>query len=332
MGRHPHHRSSLPLKQIRPPICKKKRKMSSYRRTIRMTAAPPLAGGALKLQGDDIHGYHSIQIEEEQVAFAGWLNRLLKDDKEVAHLLPIAEEGCDMYGKIDDGIILCKVVNFACPGTIDHRAINKGSDLTTFHKHENITLAVQSAKSIGITVINMDSHSLSSTGNKKWLVIGLLWQLIEMYLFKEITLSWCFSACPTRRTRTCANSPTRRCSSDGSTTTWRRLAVVVVRGTSPATSRTARSTPNCSARSLLLILVWTRALWRKDFWGREPRRCCAKRTRWDAGSLSPPRMLKMATNVSTLPSVQTYSTSILDFASRRWKLATWACPPEKTSN
>ena len=23
---------------------------------------------------------------------------------------------------------------------------------------------------------------------------------------------------------------------------------------------------------------------------------------------------------------------ILDFASRRWKLATWACPPEKTSN
>ena len=82
------------------------RKMSSYRRTIRMTAAPPLAGGALKLQGekktfviselvrtfisfiiwgsyeyhplssgiqavchpgDDIHGYHSIQIEEEQV-------------------------------------------------------------------------------------------------------------------------------------------------------------------------------------------------------------------------------------------------------------------------
>jgi len=96
---------------------KKKRKMS-YRRTIRMTAAPPLAGGALKLQGDDIHGYHSIQIEEEQVAFAGWMNRLLKDDKDVAHLLPIAEDGCDMYGKIDDGIILCKVVNFACPGTI----------------------------------------------------------------------------------------------------------------------------------------------------------------------------------------------------------------------
>ena len=28
------------------------RKMSSYRRTIRMTAAPPLAGGALKLQGE----------------------------------------------------------------------------------------------------------------------------------------------------------------------------------------------------------------------------------------------------------------------------------------
>ena len=32
--------------------------------------------------------------------------------QDVAHLLPIADDGCDMYGKIDDGIILCKVILF----------------------------------------------------------------------------------------------------------------------------------------------------------------------------------------------------------------------------
>ena len=187
------------------------------------------------------------------------------------------------------------------------------------------------------------------------------------------TLSWCFCACPTRRTRTCASSPTRRCSSDGSTTTWRRsaifsvskcvcvcdifldddtfrLAVVAVRGTSRATSRTARSTPNCSARwftslpslptsstspVLLLKMFADRSRWSwcgqerygektfgRESWGliknfvrfwwqveqcddevtmpamvtkqsdgdNLSRRCCAKRTRWDAGSLSPPRL------------------------------------------
>ena len=144
------------------------------------------------------------------------------------------------------------------------------------------------------------------------------------------TLSWCFCACPTRRTRTCASSPTRRCSSDGSTTTWRRSAIFSVSkcvcvwcwdgSTKPHVVDVTDSltmkpsgwqlspceelhqrhqrqrdlhraalpgdyiTPlfvffhqliflivKNVCRSLLLILVWTRALWRKDFWGREPR-------------------------------------------------------------
>jgi len=156
----------------------------SIRASIRQSI---LVQGALKLSGDDIHGYHSINVEEEQVAFAGWLNHLLKDDQDLEHLLPISDSGSDMYEKLDDGIILCKVVNFAAPETIDKRVINLGECLSTFQRHENITLAVQSANSIGVTVINMDSHTLSSKENKKWLVIGLLWQLIEMYLFRDIT-------------------------------------------------------------------------------------------------------------------------------------------------
>jgi plastin-3 len=38
-------------------------------------------------------------------------------------------------------------------------------------------------------VIGIDSHTLNSSQGKKWLVLGLVWQLIKMYLFKQISIS-----------------------------------------------------------------------------------------------------------------------------------------------
>ena len=72
-------------------------------------------------------------------------------------------------------------------------------------QHENLTLAINSAKAIGCVVIGIDSHTLNSSQvrviitsglsifslfqGKKWLVLGLVWQLIKMYLFKQISIS-----------------------------------------------------------------------------------------------------------------------------------------------
>ena len=42
---------------------------------------------------------------------------------------------------------------------------------------------------LGCVVIGIDSHTLNSGQGKKWLVLGLVWQLIKMYLFKQITIS-----------------------------------------------------------------------------------------------------------------------------------------------
>ena len=50
-------------------------------------------------------------------------------------------------------------------------------------------MAINSAKAIGCVVIGIDSHTLNSSQGKKWLVLGLVWQLIKMYLFKQITIS-----------------------------------------------------------------------------------------------------------------------------------------------
>lgn len=54
---------------------------------------------------------------------------------------------------------------------------------------ENLTLALNSAQSIGCNVINIDAHDLIK--GKQHLVLGLLWQIIRIGLFNQITLEHC---------------------------------------------------------------------------------------------------------------------------------------------
>jgi len=131
---------------------------------------------------------HTV-LNEEQAAFADWINNNLDKDKDVEYKLKLSETGSDMYVKMDDGMLLCKMINMAAPETIDERVINTGKNISIFKQHENLTLAINSAKAIGCVVIGIDSHTLNSSQGKKWLVLGLMWQLIKMYLFKQISIS-----------------------------------------------------------------------------------------------------------------------------------------------
>lgn len=70
-----------------------------------------------------------------------------------------------------------KIINHSCPDTIDERAINK-KNLTVYTMHENLTLALYSAQSIGCNIVNIDAHDLSK--GKPHLVLGLLWQIIRV--------------------------------------------------------------------------------------------------------------------------------------------------------
>lgn len=88
-------------------------------------------------------------------------------------------------------LLLCtnsKIINHSCPDTIDERAINK-KNLTVYTKHENLTLALNSAQSIGCNIINIDAHDLSK--GREHLVLGLLWQIIRIGLFNQITIEHC---------------------------------------------------------------------------------------------------------------------------------------------
>lgn len=130
---------------------------------------------------------HSVRVEE-QLAFSDWINSNLRQDVDLKHLLPIDSQGQELYDKVKDGILLCKIINHSCPDTIDERAINK-KNLTTYTKLENLTLSLSSAQSIGCNVVNIDAHNLYK--GTKHLVLGLLWQIIRIGLFNQITLEHC---------------------------------------------------------------------------------------------------------------------------------------------
>ena len=50
----------------------------------------------------------------------------------MAHKLKLAKDGSDMYQKMDDGVMLCKIINLAAPNTVDNRVINRGKTISIF--------------------------------------------------------------------------------------------------------------------------------------------------------------------------------------------------------
>lgn len=127
---------------------------------------------------------HTIRVEEE-VAFSNWINSNLLADPDLKRLLPVQTDGGDLYRKVQDGLILCKLINLAVPETIDERAINK-KNLNTYTKLENLTLALMSSQAIGCNIVNIDGYDLSK--GRPHLVLGLLWQIIRIGLFNQIDL------------------------------------------------------------------------------------------------------------------------------------------------
>lgn len=128
---------------------------------------------------------HTVK-DTERFAFADWINRNLGDDPECKDKLPINPESDDLYAKVKDGILLCKLINKSVPDTIDERTINK-TKLDVYRRTENHNLAINSASSIGCNVTNIGRTDLED--GKAHLVLGLIWQIIRIGLLSEVNLA-----------------------------------------------------------------------------------------------------------------------------------------------
>jgi hypothetical protein len=70
---------------------------------------------------DSVHAYS----DEEKVAFTKHINHWLHDDADCLSRLPLTPESLDLFQALQDGVVLCKLINLARPGTIDERALNR---------------------------------------------------------------------------------------------------------------------------------------------------------------------------------------------------------------
>eukprot|EP00741_Cyanophora_paradoxa_P005410 tig00000881_g5246.t1 len=128
---------------------------------------------------------HSF-ADEEKEAFADHVNASFRNDPDLRQHLPLDPKSMDLFKKLQDGILICKMINKAAPGTIDERRdINKPAR-TIFQQTENLNLAINSARAIGCNVVNIGAGDFIE--HKVHLVLGLLWQIIQAEVLAPVSL------------------------------------------------------------------------------------------------------------------------------------------------
>ncbi|VAI73331.1 unnamed protein product [Triticum turgidum subsp. durum] len=129
---------------------------------------------------------HHSPNQAEKSSYVAHINAYLGNDPFLKKYLPIDPAGNDLFDLVRDGVVLCKLINVAVPGTIDERAINKKRILNPWERNENHTLCLNSAKAIGCTVVNLGAQDLVE--GRTHLVLGLISQIIKIQLLADLNL------------------------------------------------------------------------------------------------------------------------------------------------
>ncbi|XP_049380546.1 fimbrin-2-like [Solanum stenotomum] len=128
---------------------------------------------------------HTIS-ESEKASYVAHINNYLVGDEFLKKFLPIDPSTNDLFEISKDGVLICKLINVAVPGTIDERAINMKRMLNPWERNENHTLCLNSAKAIGCTVVNIGTQDLIE--GRRHLVLGVISQIIKIQLLADLNL------------------------------------------------------------------------------------------------------------------------------------------------
>jgi plastin-1 len=138
-----------------------------------------------RLTGATESSSHSID-QEELEQFALHLNEILQRDKDLKGREAVTSE--NFFVSCQDGLLLSKLINDSAPETIDERVLNVGKSLNPFKMTENINVAINSAKAIGCSVVNIGPVDILE--GREHLILGLVWQVIKVGLLAKISLQF----------------------------------------------------------------------------------------------------------------------------------------------
>ena len=95
-------------------------------------------------------GNEEISKNPEKTAYIKFINSILSNDPIIKKYLPIDPDTNEIFEKIKDGMIFCKLINKIEEGKIDERSINKNPN--DYQKWQNLNLAISTAKILGLKI------------------------------------------------------------------------------------------------------------------------------------------------------------------------------------
>lgn len=138
---------------------------------------------------------HYLELNADQQAelsaYTRCFNNNLGGDSDLEYCMPLHEGSSDMLFKLKDGLLISKFINKCVPHTIDERALNLPQDgiLDSDSMMENLTMAIGSAKAIGIPISDdraLEEQLLNPTDPD--LILEFLFGLIKTKYFQCISV------------------------------------------------------------------------------------------------------------------------------------------------
>ena len=88
--------------------------------------------------------------DKEKNRYAKLINKILSGDPDCGSRIPIDPNTDDLYDKVQDGVILSKLVNKCEPDAINMDEIKKNEDMNVYDKYDNLKKAIEGAKKVGV--------------------------------------------------------------------------------------------------------------------------------------------------------------------------------------
>lgn len=131
---------------------------------------------------------HRDYSQDEVAGFVDHINAELGADPDLAYLMPIDRTNQDLFQKVSDGVLLCKLCNLISPAIPEVSIVkpSAGKKYNVYSQQENRTLLIGTAKSLGAKVVNVGGDDIRD--GTIHIVLGLVWQLIRLLLTREISL------------------------------------------------------------------------------------------------------------------------------------------------
>ncbi|KAF9349504.1 hypothetical protein BGX26_012200 [Mortierella sp. AD094] len=146
---------------------------------------PTSAKKVIQVKGANQNITHSMN-DDERSEFTAHINSVLAGDLHIGDRIPIPTHTMQVFDECRDGLLLCKLINDSVPDTIDERVLNVKNKLSNFQIIENNNVAINSAKAIGCSVVNIGPQDIMD--GREHLILGLIWQIIKAGLLSKIDI------------------------------------------------------------------------------------------------------------------------------------------------